>query len=143
MYVKVRKNILMLSKTCSISWGSGANPWGPERDDQFAKPTHFDGLLEVVGITGVVHMGQIQSGMRSGVRIAQGAHIRIRFNNYVPVQVDGEPWIQGPGEAVVLKSALKAKMLKKSKSKFRRRNTEPSMGVSCTGDINPHVMGAF
>ncbi|UYV61515.1 DGKQ [Cordylochernes scorpioides] len=112
-----------------LSWGSGANPWGPERDDQFAKPTHFDGLLEVVGITGVVHMGQIQSGMRSGVRIAQGAHIRIRFNNYVPVQVDGEPWIQGPGEAVVLKSALKAKMLKKSKSKFRRRNTEPRTSV--------------
>lgn len=25
----------------------------------------------------------------------------------MPVQVDGEPWIQAPGEVVILKSALK------------------------------------
>lgn len=25
----------------------------------------------------------------------------------MPVQVDGEPWIQSPGEVVILKSALK------------------------------------
>ena len=27
----------------------------------------------------------------------------------MPVQVDGEPWIQTPGEVVILKSALKVK----------------------------------
>ena len=58
-----------------FSWGSGANPWGPEKEDQFAKPTHYDGMLEVVGVTGVVHMGQIQSGLRSAIRIAQGGHV--------------------------------------------------------------------
>ncbi|CAG5130011.1 unnamed protein product, partial [Candidula unifasciata] len=36
-----------------LSWGSGANPWGPEREDQFTKPTHYDGNLEIVGVTGV------------------------------------------------------------------------------------------
>ena len=46
-----------------------------EKEDQFAKPTHYDGMLEVVGVTGVVHMGQIQSGMRSALRIAQGGHV--------------------------------------------------------------------
>jgi len=28
-------------------------------------------MLEVVGVTGVVHLGQIQSGFRSALRIAQ------------------------------------------------------------------------
>lgn len=62
-------------KTMFSSWGSGSNPWGPEREDQFAKPTHYDGMLEVVGVTGVVHMGQIQSSLRAGIRIAQGGHV--------------------------------------------------------------------
>lgn len=58
-----------------LSWGAGANPWGVEKDEAFTKPTHYDGLLEVVGVTGVVHMGQIFSGLRSGTRLAQGGHV--------------------------------------------------------------------
>ncbi|KAG8225526.1 hypothetical protein J437_LFUL006065 [Ladona fulva] len=112
------------------SWGSGANPWGPEKEDQFSKPNHWDGMLEVVGVTGVVHLGQIQSGLRSAMRIAQGGHIKIHLHTDIPVQVDGEPWVQSPGDVVVLKSALKATMLKKTKGKIKRRNTEPSMVVS-------------
>ncbi|WAR17399.1 DGKQ-like protein, partial [Mya arenaria] len=108
-------------------WGSGANPWGPEKEDQFQKPTHYDGNLEVVGITGVVHMAQIHSGLRTGIRVAQGGHLRITLLTDLPVQVDGEPWIQPAGQVVVLRSALKATMLKKSKNKIRRRNTEPSI----------------
>lgn len=134
-----------------LSWGSGANPWGPEKEDMFSKPTHYDGMLEIVGVTGVVHMGQIQSGLRSAIRIAQGGHLRIRLNTEMPVQVDGEPWIQGPGEVVVLRSALKATMLKKSKSKIKRRNTEPTMVLaSLEGAQQPppttstsHTMGPF
>uniref|UniRef100_A0A6P7G6K9 Diacylglycerol kinase n=1 Tax=Diabrotica virgifera virgifera TaxID=50390 RepID=A0A6P7G6K9_DIAVI len=114
----------------SVSWGSGANPWGPEKDDQFSKPNHWDGMLEVVGVTGVVHLGQIQSGLRSAMRIAQGGHIKIHLNSDIPVQVDGEPWVQSPCDVVVLKSALKATMLKKMKGKMKRRNTEPTMLVS-------------
>lgn len=57
-----------------LSWGSGANPWGLEKEDRFSKPNHWDGMLEVVGVTGVVHLGQIQSGIRSAVRIAQVSH---------------------------------------------------------------------
>jgi len=93
-------------------------------------------MLEVVGVTGVLHLGQIQSGLRSAIRIAQvsffsqffmlskitktllnvntyfqGGHIRIRMNIELPIQVDGEPWIQPPGEIVVLKSALKVFIL--------------------------------
>ncbi|XP_008201292.1 diacylglycerol kinase theta isoform X10 [Tribolium castaneum] len=108
-----------------LSWGSGANPWGPEKEDQFSKPNHWDGMLEVVGVTGVVHLGQIQSGLRSAMRIAQGGHIKIHLHSDIPVQVDGEPWVQSPCDVVVLKSALKATMLKKNK--FKRRPTEPNI----------------
>ncbi|XP_051154845.1 diacylglycerol kinase theta isoform X4 [Leptopilina boulardi] len=113
-----------------LSWGSGANPWGPDKEDQFNKPNHWDGMLEVVGVTGVVHLGQIQSGLRTAMRIAQGGHIKIHLHTDTPVQVDGEPWVQSPGDVVVLKSALKATMLKKRKSKVKRRNTESGMQSS-------------
>lgn len=63
-----------------LSWGSGANPWGPEKEDQFSKPNHWDGMLEVVGVTGVVHLGQIQSGLRTAIRIAQ---VKIIFNFFL------------------------------------------------------------
>ncbi|XP_053947465.1 diacylglycerol kinase theta isoform X2 [Anastrepha ludens] len=106
-----------------LSWGSGANPWGPDKDDHFSSPNHYDGWLEIVGVTGVVHLGQIQSGIRTAMRIAQGAHIKIHLYSDMPVQVDGEPWVQSPGDVVVLKSALKATMLKKIRGK--RRLTEP------------------
>ena len=59
------------------SWGSGANPWGDEKDDKFSKPNHWDGMLEVVGVTGVPHLGQIQSGLKSAIRIVQ-----VGFFNY-------------------------------------------------------------
>ena len=38
------------------SWGSGADLWGSEVDGRHGKPSIDDGLLEVVGVTGVVHM---------------------------------------------------------------------------------------
>uniref|UniRef100_A0AA85JKA2 Diacylglycerol kinase n=1 Tax=Trichobilharzia regenti TaxID=157069 RepID=A0AA85JKA2_TRIRE len=114
-----------------LSWGAGANPWGVEKDEAFTTPTHFDGQLEVVGVTGVVHMGQIFSGLRTGIRLAQGGHIRITVKCDIPVQVDGEPWIQPPGQIIVLRSALKATMLKKRKRrKVNRRHTEPGLGGS-------------
>ncbi|EFN76051.1 Diacylglycerol kinase theta [Harpegnathos saltator] len=114
-----------------LNWGSGANPWGPDtKEDQFHTPNHWDGMLEVVGVTGVMHLGQIQSGLRTGMRIAQGGHIRMNLNSDIPVQVDGEPWIMSPGEVMVLKSALKATMLKKTKGKMKRRNTESSMQLA-------------
>jgi len=37
----------------------------------------------------------------------QGGHIKIHLHSDIPVQVDGEPWVQSPGDVVVLKSALK------------------------------------
>lgn len=54
-----------------------------------------------------------------------GSRIKLRLNTEVPIQVDGEPWIQPACEVNILRSALKATMLRKIKMK--RRNTEPSI----------------
>ncbi|CAI2724077.1 unnamed protein product [Schistosoma spindalis] len=108
-----------------LSWGGGANPWNVEKhDDEFVKPTHYDGLLEVVGISGVVHMGQIYSGLGTGIRLAQAAHLKIWLKSELPIHVDGEPFIHPPGQITVLRSALSANMLRKVKRPKRRPGTE-------------------
>ncbi|XP_032676200.1 diacylglycerol kinase theta-like [Odontomachus brunneus] len=87
-------------------------------------------MLDVVRVTGVMHLRQIQSGLRTTMRIAQGGHKKIHLNSDIPVQVDGEPWVQSPGDIVVLKSALKATMLKKTKGTMKRHNIESSMQLA-------------
>ncbi|XP_008284327.1 diacylglycerol kinase theta [Stegastes partitus] len=112
------------------SWGSGADLWGSEGDGRFGKPSIDDGLLEVVGVTGVVHMGQVQSGLRSGIRIAQGNYIRLTVSKPIPVQVDGEPWIQPPGHIIISAAGPKVRMLRKSKQKQKKSSANVRNGCS-------------
>lgn len=111
------------------SWGSGADLWGSESDNRFEKPRIDDGLLEVVGVTGVVHMGQVQGGFRSGIRIAQGSYFRVTLLKPIPVQVDGEPWIQAPGQIIISAAGPKVHMLKKSKQKQKKTGNLKEMKV--------------
>lgn len=39
--------------------------------------------------------------------LLQGGHIKMHLHSDLPVQVDGEPWVQCSGDIVVLKSALR------------------------------------
>ncbi|XP_073094008.1 diacylglycerol kinase theta isoform X3 [Manis javanica] len=105
------------------SWGSGADLWGSDSDSRFEKPRMDDGLLEVVGVTGVMHMGQVQGGLRSGIRIAQGSYFRVTLHKATPVQVDGEPWVQAPGHMIISAAGPKVHMLRKAKPKPRKAGT--------------------
>ncbi|XP_038626424.1 diacylglycerol kinase theta isoform X1 [Tachyglossus aculeatus] len=120
------------------SWGSGADLWGSDNDSRFEKPRIDDGLLEVVGVTGVVHMGQVQGGLRSGIRIAQGSYFRVTLLKRIPVQVDGEPWIQAPGQMIISASGPKVHMLKKSKKQRKAtgsmKDAKPDNVASSEGD---------
>lgn len=42
-------------------------------------------MLEVVGIRGVVHMGQIQGGLSNAIRLAQGGRVT-KTTNFVEMK---------------------------------------------------------
>ncbi|XP_065179146.1 diacylglycerol kinase eta-like [Sycon ciliatum] len=88
------------------SYMAGANFWGTEKDvDRFSAPSFEDQLLEVVAVTGSIQMANSKVlGLQSnGNRVAQCSMIRITITGEepIPVQVDGEAWLQEPGELVI------------------------------------------
>jgi len=99
------------------SYSGGVNMWGNvDQDDPKYKPQRIDDqLLEVVGIHGSHHMGQIQAHFSSAIRLGQGAFIKFKIisSEGVPAQVDGEPWFQEPCE-IHIKHLEQANMLKRS-----------------------------
>eukprot|EP00117_Sycon_ciliatum_P007516 scpid36203/ scgid2956/ Diacylglycerol kinase theta; Diglyceride kinase theta len=96
------------------SWMAGCDGWGTEKDDKFKPPSMNDGLLEIIGVQGVMHLGQIQGGMRGGIRLAQGSDITFQFSAPIPVEIDGEPFRQPAGICHVLQGST-VQMLRRHK----------------------------
>ena len=55
-----------------------------------------DGILEVMGVYGIRHLGLIKSGLASAVPICQGRHVKFNCTIQTPMQIDGEPFMQKP-----------------------------------------------
>ena len=62
------------------------------------KSSFSDGVLEVVAIGGVIHMGRLAVGLASAQRLCQCRSLSLTTKEKIPMQVDGEPWVQPPGD---------------------------------------------
>nr|XP_004610937.1 unnamed protein product [Sorex araneus] len=82
------------------SYAGGTNFWGgTKEDDTFAAPSFDDKILEVVAVFGSMQMAVSRVIRLQHHRIAQCRTVKISIlgDEGVPVQVDGEAWIQPPG----------------------------------------------
>ncbi|XP_069752657.1 diacylglycerol kinase delta-like isoform X12 [Narcine bancroftii] len=82
------------------SYAGGTNFWGgTKEDDIFTAPSFDDKILEVVAVFGSMQMAVSRVINLQHHRIAQCRSVKITIlgDEGVPVQVDGEAWIQPPG----------------------------------------------
>ncbi|RZF33052.1 hypothetical protein LSTR_LSTR007968 [Laodelphax striatellus] len=82
------------------SFMGGTNFWGgTKEDDIFLAPSIDDKILEVVAVFGSVQMAASRLINLQHHRIAQCQTVQINIlgDEGVPIQVDGEAWIQPPG----------------------------------------------
>uniref|UniRef100_A0A8C7J031 Diacylglycerol kinase n=1 Tax=Oncorhynchus kisutch TaxID=8019 RepID=A0A8C7J031_ONCKI len=106
------------------SMHGGSNLWGEAKKSEckykcyfhWKKPLTLDGLrsidrrLEVVGLEGAMEMGQIYTGLKSAIRLAKTSQITIRTKKPLPMQIDGEPWMQPPCTVSARKPAWQAEL---------------------------------
>ena len=74
-------------------FGTG-EPSEPTELQRFEPPCIGDGLIEVVATMSAWHLGAIRLGFGHSHRVAQGASVEVILREALPVQVDGEPWLQ-------------------------------------------------
>ncbi|GAB1605668.1 diacylglycerol kinase beta-like isoform X1 [Argonauta hians] len=60
-----------------------------------------DKLFEVAGVENSLHAGMVSGKVRSGNRLAQTAQLQIKTKKRVPMQIDGEPWVQNPCTIII------------------------------------------
>ncbi|XP_041111566.1 diacylglycerol kinase delta-like isoform X2 [Polyodon spathula] len=82
------------------SYAGGINFWGGTKEDNFfGAPSFDDKKLEVVAVFGSMQMAMSRVIKLQHHRIAQCRSVKITIlgDEGVPVQVDGEAWVQPPG----------------------------------------------
>ncbi|KAL2081738.1 hypothetical protein ACEWY4_023591 [Coilia grayii] len=100
------------------SYAGGTNFWGgTKEDDIFCAPSFDDKILEVVAVFGSMQMAVSRVIKLQHHRIAQCRSVKITIlgDEGVPVQVDGEAWIQPPG-VIKIQHKNRAQMLTRDRA---------------------------
>eukprot|EP00039_Didymoeca_costata_P019611 m.338250 g.338250 ORF g.338250 m.338250 type:complete len:1050 (+) comp18353_c0_seq1:343-3492(+) len=81
------------------SYAAGGNFWGSKVQKKFRPPSFDDGIIEVMALRGLSQMAAVKSlpGI-AATRLAQARQVRITMlpGDDIPIQVDGEAWMQRP-----------------------------------------------
>ncbi|RWS29728.1 diacylglycerol kinase epsilon-like protein [Leptotrombidium deliense] len=79
------------------SWGGGANIWSLGHGGDTA-PLQLinDQKVEVLGLYSSFHIGQLMIGLSEPLRFGQASIVTIELLDNLPVEVDGEPFLQSP-----------------------------------------------
>ncbi|XP_072314899.1 diacylglycerol kinase delta isoform X2 [Eucyclogobius newberryi] len=124
------------------SYAGGINFWGGTKEDNnFGAPSFDDKKLEVVAVFGSMQMAVSRVINLQHHRIAQCRQVKISIlgEEGVPVQVDGEAWVQPPG---VLKIVHKnrAQMLTRDRAfESTLKSWEDKMKVDPYREIRPRL----
>ncbi|NXU35955.1 DGKD kinase, partial [Drymodes brunneopygia] len=100
------------------SYAGGINFWGGTKEDNnFGAPSFDDKKLEVVAVFGSIQMAVSRVINLQHHRIAQCRVVKITIwgDEGVPVQVDGEAWIQPPG-IIKIQHKNRAQMLTRDRA---------------------------
>lgn len=81
----------------SVKKKKDQNPFPQSKIELQAAITDIgDKLFEVAGVENSLHAGMVSGKVRSGNRLAQTAALELKTTKRVPMQIDGEPWVQNP-----------------------------------------------
>ncbi|KAM3912361.1 diacylglycerol kinase eta-like isoform 1-T1 [Leptodactylus fuscus] len=100
------------------SYAGGINFWGGTKEDNnFGAPSFDDKKLEVVAVFGSIQMAMSRVINLQHHRIAQCRVVKITIlgEEGVPVQVDGEAWVQPPG-VLMIQHKNRAQMLTRDRA---------------------------
>ncbi|CAM9873721.1 unnamed protein product [Chrysoparadoxa australica] len=96
------------------SYGGGRDLWGQSDgmscmgSTQYGPAKPCDGILEIVGVSTIYHMGMVMGLNKVGIRakrIAQASEVVLHLQEDTHMQIDGEPWMQAGAKLHIKKFA--------------------------------------
>lgn len=108
-------------------WGAGVKVWELGfRQGEHSKQDVADAYLEVFGLYSSFHIAQLQVGLSEPYRIGRAKEVQLIIRQgVVPMQIDGEPWRQGPA-VININHFGRAKLLASPDSDLLQNTPSPT-----------------